>query len=98
MVSSSVQASLWDNPLDPVAIATEAVASGGRPVVRVLHDEGPGGWQFYDAGPLRGKPVALPKPDILKRDPSLKAVTDLPVGWEATRSSQSAAWVRRKAK
>ena len=91
-----VHASSWEDPLDPIVIATEAVASRRQPVLRVLREDGPGGWQLYDGGPLVGKPVVLPKVEALKLEPSLKGVADLPVGWEATRRSQADVWTRRK--
>ncbi len=94
-IATSLNAA-WDNALDPIVIATEAVATRQKPIARVLHESGPGGWQLYDAGPLRGKPVVLPKAEALKLDPSLKGVVDLPAGWEATRKSPSDVWVRRK--
>jgi hypothetical protein len=91
-----VNASAWDDPLDPVGITTEAVAKQRKPVLRVLHEAGHGGWQFYDdVEPLSG-PVVLPKLELLKLDPSLAAVKDLPVGWEATRQSPTSRWVRKK--
>lgn len=96
MYSSSQAA--WENPLDAVVIATEAVAGRQKPITRVLHEQGPGGWQLYDAGPLKGKPVVLPKTEAMKLDPTLKGVTDLPMGWEATRKSSSEPWVRRRVK
>ncbi|MFN3439684.1 MAG: hypothetical protein ACK41V_18465 [Acidovorax sp.] len=92
------RATSWEDPLDPIVIATEAVASKQKPVLRVLHENGPGSWQLYDGGPLRGKPVVLPKAIALELDPSLKGLIDLPVGWEATRKAPSDAWSRRKAK
>ena len=86
----------WDDPLDPVGTTTEAVSSGRQPVLRVLHEDGPGGWQFYDdAEPLQG-PVILTKEQLLIIDPSLANVRDLPLGWEATRESSAATWVRAK--
>lgn len=95
LMSNSAQAA-WDNALDPVVIATEAVAGRQRPIVRVVHEEGPGGWQLYDAGPLKGKPVVLPKTEAIKLDPTLKGVVDLPVGWEAIRKSPGEPWTRRR--
>ncbi len=51
-------ASGWDDPLHPVGMTTEAVANKRKPVLRVVHDEGHGGWQFYDdAEPLKGPVV-----------------------------------------
>jgi hypothetical protein len=92
-----VSASAWDDPLDPIGITSEAVAKKRQPVLRVVHEEGHGGWQFYDdVEPLEG-PVVLPKAEILKLDSSLSAVMDLPVGWEATRKDSKSPWVRRKA-
>ena len=94
--SSSSSASHWDDPLHPIGITTEAVASGQKPVLRVLHEDGHGGWQFYDGGGLVGSPVVMSKPDLLRLDPSLRAIKDLPVGWEATRKSKLDPWVRGK--
>lgn len=96
-IAITAQASQWGDPLDPIVIATQAVVSRQKPVLRVLHEEGPGGWQLYDGGRLTGKPVVLPKTEALTLDPSLRGVIDLPVGWEATRKFQSDTWARRKA-
>jgi hypothetical protein len=50
-----------------------------------------------DDGDISGtKPQVIPKEELLKLDPTLKEVTDLPVDWEARRSSSSSPWVRRK--
>ncbi len=78
-------------------ITTDGVAAGRLPVLRVVHRPGKGGWQFYDDRDPVVKPVAVPKTEILLRDPSLGAVTDLPGGWEAERDSIGAQWVRQRA-
>lgn len=84
----------WNHPLDPVAITTDGIAEGRLPVLRVLHDEGHGGWQFYDdAEPLK-EPVVIPKDELLALDPTLREITDLPAGWEAVRKNRSSPWVR----
>lgn len=97
-MSHIANVSSWDDPLDPVAITTEAVAKKRQPILRVLHTaECHGAWQFYDdVEPLKG-PVILPKAELLLLDSSLSAIKDLPVGWEATRKSSSSSWVRKKA-
>lgn len=87
----------WDDPLDPVVITTDGVASGRFPVLRVVHQAGQGGWQFYDDRDPVATAVAVPKTEILLRDPGLGTVTDLPGGWEAERDSIGAQWVRRRA-
>lgn len=90
-------AATWDDPLNPIGITTEAVAQKRKPILRVAHDDGHGGWQFYDdAESLKG-PVVLPKEDLLKLDSSLSAIKDLPVGWEAVRKDTKSPWVKGKA-
>jgi hypothetical protein len=87
----------WNDPLEPAVVTTSDIAQGKRPVLRVRRDAGPGGWQFYDNTSLAGKkPVAIPKAEALKRDPSLREITNLPVGWEAERTKVGAAWTRRR--
>ena len=84
--------SSWDNHLDPIVIVTEAVRQGRQPVARVLHEEGHGGWQMYDDVEPLGKPVVVPKDEILSLDPSLADIIDLPVGWQAMREGASSQW------
>jgi hypothetical protein len=86
----------WNDSSDPVAITTDAVANKRLPVLRVVHEAGPGGWQFYDDSEPLGEPVVLPKESILLLDPSLVEITDLPTGWEAVRSAPSGKWNRAK--
>lgn len=87
----------WSDPLDPVAITTDSVASKAKPVLLVIHDEGHGGWQFMDGEDVSGaKPHVIPKEELLKLDPTLLEITDLQVGWEARRTSATSPWVRKK--
>jgi hypothetical protein len=87
----------WSDPLDPAVITTASVTSKAKPVLLVIREDGHGGWQFMDGGDVTGfKPQVILKDEILKLDPTLKEVTDLPVDWEARRSSASSPWVRRK--
>lgn len=95
-VTGFAYGSAWDDPLDPVGVTTEAVVKQRKPVLRVRHEAGHGGWQFYDdAEPLQG-PVVLPKAELLKLDPSLTPVKDLPEGWEAIRRASGDRWVRKR--
>lgn len=88
----------WDNPLDPVAVTTDAVADGRLPVLRVVHELGHGGWQLYDDVEELTAPVILPKELLIASDSTIRDVTDLPVGWEAAREDASSPWIRRAAK
>ena len=87
----------WTDPLDPVAITTDLVAAKLKPILLVIHEAGHGGWQFMDGEDVTGqKPRVMPKDELLKIDPTVNEVTDLPVDWEARRSSPSSQWVRKK--
>ena len=88
----------WDDPHDVAVTTTQEVIDGKLPVVFVTRDEGVGGmggWQFLDAAPLdQREPVCIAKEDLLKLDPTLAEVTDLPVGWFAKRESPGGPWER----
>jgi len=64
--------------------------------MRVVHDDGPDGWQFYDDVEPLSKPVVMEKTEMLKRDPSLRAIVDLEVGWEAERKTSQSEWTRHR--
>ena len=87
----------WNNPLDPAVITEESVVAARKPILLVIHDEGHGGWQFMSGGDITGQnPKVITKEEILKLDPTLKEVIDLPVNWEARRANPKAPWVRQK--
>lgn len=76
-------------------ITVDEVVSGERDVLLVLHEEGHGGWQFYDGQDVSTRrPTVIVRDEILKLDDSLTDVTDLPVGWMARRSAKGQPWVR----
>ena len=86
----------WDDPLDPVAITVPDVVAGKTSIVLVIHDSGHGGWQFMDGQDVKGrKPAVIPKEVLLRLDPSLAELKDLPVGWRARRASSNFPWIRK---
>jgi len=88
---------VWDDPLDPIAITIEEIANGKRPVLLVVHYDGPGGWQFLDGSDLSEQcPHIMPKEELLKVHPELVQLTDLPIGWQAQRKSPKGKWTRSK--
>ncbi len=87
----------WDDPLDPVAVTVPDVVAGKTSIVLVIHDSGHGGWQFMDGQDVKGsKPAVIPKEVLLRLDPSLAELKDLPVGWRARRASSKVPWIREK--
>lgn len=87
----------FEDPPNVAVFTTTAVVKGGRPILRVTHDEDDGAWQFHsgeDVGSGDAMIVALR--EILKLDPSVASLADLPYGWIATRESATTEWRRSR--
>jgi hypothetical protein len=97
--SAAPKHAAWDDPMDIAALTLPEIATGEKPVLHVVHDlgvgDGLGGWLFLDGQDTTGrKPVGIAKVDLLKKDPTLAEVTDLPVGWQASRAEHGQPWKR----
>ena len=85
----------WNHPYNVAVVTVQEIADGKKPILLVTHDSGHGGWQFMPGGDVSGqKPLVIPKEDILKIDPSIKEITDLPIGWRAVRSTSKSEWIK----
>ena len=89
----------WDDPDDIAVATTQEVIDGKLPVVFVSRDsgcvDGMGGWQFLDGAPTDDRPpTCVAKEELLRLDPTLAEVTDLPVGWYAEREIKGGPWKR----
>ena len=63
----------------------------------VSHDADDGAWQYLgDRMVEGGGPVLVCLQHPVERDPSLKELADLPVGWCAERAAPSEPWSRLK--
>jgi hypothetical protein len=66
-------------------------------IALVSHDEDDGGRQFLslETGPLKeGDAVIVSLRKILRLDPSIAELADLPLGWRAWRRSKDSPWQR----
>lgn len=87
-----------DTPMVAV-ITLKSIINDGKPILFVTHDEGDGGWQFLDGGPINtadAKIVSLRS--MLLWDPTIAQIADLPMGWSASRKSLQDAWNRKRQK
>jgi hypothetical protein len=85
----------WNHPYNVAVITIPEIADGKKPILLVTHDAGHGGWQFMPGGDISGiKPLAIEKEEILRIDPSLEEITDLPIGWRAVRETSKSEWVK----
>jgi hypothetical protein len=87
----------FDQAPETAAIVTRAVLDGG-PILLVSHDEDDEGWQFLDGdAPDESEARIISMRQALDRDPSLRLIADLPVGWVAWRDSPADPWSRQPA-
>lgn len=73
------------------------VLDGSEPILLVSHDEDDHAWQFIgtsDASVEDAKLVCLE--DIVRLDPTVLEVADLPPGWQASRDQVGGEWARHK--
>jgi hypothetical protein len=87
----------FTDPPDLAVLTVAQVLRGGAPILYVTHDADDSGWQF-----LTGKNVAITDAIVvslggmIRHDPSLATLADLPIGWCAWRPDESAAWQRHE--
>ena len=69
----------------------------GAPILLVTHDADDGAWQFLDGSDLvDAKPAVVALVEMVKLDPTLLELADLPEGWQARRTACGAHWIREK--
>lgn len=77
---------------------TKRVMSGDDPITRVFHDIEDGAWQFLGPGESKTEDLAyVCFHHIVDKDPSVAALSDLPLGWCAWREDVASPWIREVA-
>lgn len=85
---------LWpfDQPPNCAVITLRRIVDGG-PILFVSHDKDDDGWQFLDGESAEmDEALVVSLKSMLDRDPTLRDLADLPVGWIARRQSRSDPW------
>ena len=90
----------WPFHDDPsvVVFTSKGVVEDGDWIHFVSHDEEDGAWQFHniDGAPENESDTRIVTlHTMLKIDPGLSAVADLPLGWIAWRDTVNGMWKRR---
>jgi hypothetical protein len=89
----------FDQPPDCVAVTTTQVLKEGRDITHVFHDADDHGWQFHYPGEKKvSDSMVVTMKEIVRFDPSVQEIADLPPGWVATRTCRGAAWTRKENK
>ena len=87
----------FEEPENVGVISLKQIVNDGQPILHVTHDTDDGGWQFLgweDAKEDDVKIVALST--IVRLDPSVQELADLPLGWHAWRRASDQPWQRAK--
>lgn len=85
----------FDHPPNTACITTRLVLEEGYPILLVTHDADDGSWQFLCGSTNNtadGRVVGLSQ--MLRLEPQLSKIADLPLGWKAWRESTNHSWVR----
>jgi hypothetical protein len=86
------------DPENLAVFTLKRIVRGDAPILRVAHDEDDGGWQFLDGGEVAVKEAALVSlREIIRIDPSILGLADLPLGWVADRAGPGEPWQRSPA-
>lgn len=85
----------FDQPPNCAVITLRQIVDGSQPVLHVTHDIDDHGWQFLGRGDAQIEDASVVAfSEIVKIDPSLRQLADMPPGWHAWRDAASAAWIR----
>jgi hypothetical protein len=87
---------LLDDQENIAAMTVRQIIQGSQPILLVSHDADDGTWQFLPGGPVRmADGVLVRLQTLLRLDPSISELADLPLGWTAERSAVGQPWRRQ---
>jgi hypothetical protein len=85
----------FGDPPNVITITTRQVVKQHKPILRVIHEAGEVAWQFLHGGPVKQKDAMIVGLGaMLKIDPTLEQLADLPEGWQAEREDIGKPWER----
>jgi hypothetical protein len=88
----------FDEPEDLAVFTLRRIIRGEAPILLVSHDEEDGGCQFLDGGEAAiGAASLVCLREVVRLDPSVLELADLPVGWVAERAGPGEPWSRTPA-
>lgn len=85
------------DPPNAAVFTSKRIVEGSEWIQHVTHDEDDGAWQFHSSEPTAESDAALVAlKTVFELDPSIGALSDLPLGWSATRETRDRPWHRRR--
>jgi hypothetical protein len=89
----------FSDPKNLAVITIDRIMEGRKPILYVSHDADDGGWQFLDGGIISEKDARVVSlQEMLERDPTLREISDLPLGWKAERGAADKPWRRHQSR
>lgn len=86
---------IFREPEATPVITSQGVVRDGRPILfadRVIED---GSWILLDADTIAAEDeITATLDELLRHDPAVQELADLPLGWQARRRSSDEPWVR----
>ena len=85
----------FNDPPNVAVIVNRKIIFEGDWIAYVSHDLDDGCWQFHtcQSEPVREEDAMLVSlKNIVDRDPSINALSELPLGWHAWRDSHDSEW------
>src|SRR5687768_3463119 len=89
----------FEDPPDAAVYTTRRILDDGAWIAYVTHDLEDGAWQFHSADREASQQSDIRVVGLgtmLKIDPTLAQLADLPPGWEAWRNTRDSPWLRAK--
>jgi hypothetical protein len=87
----------FEAPKNLAVFTTKGIIHNGYPILYVYHDEDDDGWQFHDGTLSRTEDAMVVSLHyIVRHDPSITFLADLPPGWQAERATISSPWHRKR--
>jgi len=88
----------FDQLRNCAVVTLRSIVFGGEPILYVSHDADDHGWQFLDGRPIDMANAALVGfGEIVRHDPSVLELADMPPGGSATRATKTSPWERSPA-
>ena len=82
-------------PENMAVISLRQIVREGEPILHVTHDIEDDGWQFLGAGDAHpDDAIVVALRTVVRLDPSVQELADLPPGWRAWRRTSKDAWER----
>lgn len=87
----------FTDPPNLAVFTQKNILDGQQTILHVTHDAEDESWQFLGGGDAdEGQISVVALSTIFRKDPSVGALHDLPLGWHACRNSPDSEWIREE--